>query len=273
MIRRRDQILGYLLLTIVSLTALVPLAGVLILALGPQTLGGWAPSLFQARHLSNFSTAWTSAGFGPALRTSAIITVTTVIVSVVLSVPAGYAFALMRFRGRSILFYLMVFGLLIPIEAILIPLYFDMRSLNLIDNYWSVILPDIAFSVAFGAFWMRAFFLSSARSLVEAARLDGAGSGRTLWHVLLPLARPQLLVLAALFFVWNWNDFLLPLVMLSGSSLRTAPISLVFFQSQHITNYTYLAASAVITVAPVLAVYVLLQRSFTRGVIAGAIRE
>jgi raffinose/stachyose/melibiose transport system permease protein len=272
-IRRRDQLLGYALLTIVSLTALLPLAGVLVLALGPQTMSGWAPSLSQARHFSNFTTSWTLASFGPALRTSAIITVTTVIVSVALSVPAGYAFALMRFRGRSILFYLTVFGLLIPIEAILIPLYFDMRSLNLIDNYWSVFLPDIAFSVAFGAFWMRAFFLTSARSLVEAARLDGAGSARTLWHVLLPLARPQLLVLAVLFFVWNWNDFLLPLVMLSGSSLQTAPISLVFFQSQHTTNYTYLAASALITVAPVLAVYVLLQRSFTRGVLAGAIRE
>ena len=273
MIRRRENVLGYALVSVVSLTALLPIIGVLILGLGPQSNDSGTLSLTSATHPSNFSAAWSSAGFGPAMRTSAIITVATVVISVILSVPAGYAFAMMRFRGRSVLFYLMVFGLLIPIEAILIPLYFDLRSVNLADNYWSVILPDVAFSVAFGAFWMRAFFMTSARSLVEAARLDGANSLRTLWHVLLPLARPQVTTLAVLFFVWNWNDFLLPLVMLSGSSLQTAPISLVFFESQHTTNYTYLAAGSIITMAPVVIIYVLLQRSFTRGMLAGAIKE
>jgi raffinose/stachyose/melibiose transport system permease protein len=273
MIRRRDQIAGYGLLILLSVAALGPLLGVVVLALGPAGNTSGTLSLSAATHLGNFARAWHLANFGPAMRTSAIITVGTVIVSVAFSVPAGYAFALMRFRGRSMLFYLMVFGLLIPLEAMLIPLYFDMRSLNLIDNYWSVALPDTAFSVAFGAFWMRAFFLSSARSLVEAARIDGANSLQVLWRVLLPLARPQVLTLAVLFFVWNWNDFLLPLVMLSGSSLQTVPMSLVFFQSQHLTNYTYLAAGALITIAPVLAVYLLLQRSFTRGILTGAVRD
>jgi raffinose/stachyose/melibiose transport system permease protein len=91
--------------------------------------------------------------------------------------------------------------------------------------------------------------------------------------VLLPLARPQVLTLAVLVFVWTWNDFLLPLVMLSGSTIQTAPISLVFFQSQHTTSYTYLAAAAIITALPVIAVYVLLQRSFVRGLLAGAMKE
>lgn len=273
MIRRREETIGYALLSLASLAAVLPVIGVIILALGPQTTSGGSLTLPSTPHFSNFASAWSQAGFGPALRTSAIITVVTVVVSVVLSVPAGYAFALMRFRGRSILFYLMLFGLLIPIEAILIPLYFDLRRFNLVDNYWSVILPDVAFSVAFGAFWMRAFFLTSSQSLMEAARLDGANPLRTLWYVLVPLARPQLLTLAVLFFVWNWNDFLLPLVMLSGSSLQTAPISLVFFQGQHTTNYTFLAAGALITVAPVVLVFMLLQRSFTRGVLAGAIKE
>jgi raffinose/stachyose/melibiose transport system permease protein len=266
-------VLGYIVLSLASLTALLPVIGVIIRSLGPRSTSAGSLSLSSRLHFSNFASAWSQAGFGPALRTSAIITVTMVVVSVVLSVPAGYAFALMRFRGRSILFYLMVFGLLIPIEAILIPLYFDLRRFNLVGNYWSVILPDVAFSVTFGAFWMRAFFLTSSQELMEAARLDGANSGRTLWHVLLPLARPQLLTLAVLFFVWGWNDFLLPLVMLTGSSLQTAPISLVFFQGQHTTDYTLLAAGSLITVAPVVLIFILLQRSFTRGVLAGAVKE
>jgi raffinose/stachyose/melibiose transport system permease protein len=272
-IPRRDRVLGYSVLSLASLMAILPIIGVIILSLGPPSTSAGSLSLPPQLHLSNFASAWSQAGFGPALRTSAIITVSTVLVSVILSAPAGYAFALMRFRGRSVLLYLMVFGLLIPIEAILIPLYFDLRSFNLVGNYWSVILPEVGFSVAFGAFWMRAFFLTSSRDLVEAARLDGANTVRTLWHVLLPLARPQLLTLAVLFFVWNWNDFLLPLVMLTGSSLQTAPISLVFFQGQHLTNYTFLAAGSLITVAPVVLVFIVLQRSFTRGMLAGALKE
>jgi raffinose/stachyose/melibiose transport system permease protein len=273
MITRRDQTMGYVILGIASLIALLPVIGVIMLAVGPQTNPAGGFSLPSQLHLSNISTAFSQAAFGPALRTSAIITVTTVVISVILSVPAGYALALMRFRGRSFLFFLMVFGLLIPIEAILIPLYFDLRRFSLTGSIWSVILPDVAFSVAFGAFWMRAFFLSSSQDLMHAARLDGANSIRTLWHVLLPLARPQVLTLAVLFFVWNWNDFLLPLVMLTGSTLQTAPISLVFFQGQRITNYTLLSAGALITVAPVVLVFVLLQRSFTRGMLSGAVKE
>jgi raffinose/stachyose/melibiose transport system permease protein len=273
MIRRRDQVTGHVLLTVAALVALLPLCGVVVMSLGPPTNTGGNLMLSGATHLSNFVTAWTSAGFGPALRTSTIITVSTVIFSLALSVPAGYAFAAMHFRGSSLMFYLLVFGLLIPWEAMIIPLYFDMRHFGLTDNYWSVILPDVAGSVAFGAFWMRAFFLGAARSLVEASRLDGANSMKTLRYVLLPLARPQVLTLAVLFFVWNWNDFLLPLVMLSGSSLKTATMSLVFFQGQHITNYSYLAASSLITIAPVVLVYVVMQRSFTRGILGGAIKE
>jgi raffinose/stachyose/melibiose transport system permease protein len=265
--------MGYVILGVASLIALLPVIGVIILAVGPQTTATGGFSFPSQLHLSNFSAAFNQAGFGPALRTSAIITVSTCAVSVVLSVPAGYALALMRFRGRSFLFYLLVFGLLIPIEAILIPLYFDLRRFNLTGSIWSVILPDVAFSVAFGAFWMRAFFLSSSQDLMEAARLDGANSLRTLWHVLLPLARPQVLTLGVLFFVWNWNDFLLPLVMLTGSTLQTAPISLVFFEGQRMTNYTFLAAGSLITVAPVVLVFVLLQRSFTRGMLSGALKE
>lgn len=111
---------------------------------------------------------------------------------------AGFAFGTMRFRGRSVLFYLLLLGLLIPLEAMIIPLYFDLRRFGLTGNYWSVILPDSALSTAFGCFWMRAFFLSAPRSLVEAARLDGATVLTRLRRVLLPLARPQVLTLAVL---------------------------------------------------------------------------
>ena len=273
MIRRKDRVLGYAILVIAVLVAVVPFVGVLILSLGEPGNSGASLSFSTATHWSNFSEVWNTAGFSSSMATSALITSIVVAVSVVLSVPAGYALALTTFRGRRLLFVLMVFGLLIPIEAMIVPLYFDMRSVNLADSIWAVILPEVGFSVAFGAFWMRAYFLTSPRTLVEAARLDGADSFQTLMRILLPLARPQMLTLAVLFFVWNWNDFLLPLVMLAGSDLQTAPIALVFFQGQHTTNYTYLAAGSLIVIAPVVLLYAVLQRSFARGILAGAIKE
>lgn len=272
MIGRSERIVGYVILTVASVVAVLPLLGVMVMGLNSPDSASDTPSLTDARHFGNFTAVWQQAGFGSALRASAIIAVATVVITVVTSVPAGYAFATMKFRGRSALFYALLFGLLVPLEAMIIPLYFDLRPFGLTGNYLGVILPDTALSIAFGTFWMRAFFLSAPRSLVEAARLDGANALTTLRAVLLPLARPQMLTLAVLVFVWTWNDFLLPLVMLSGSDIQTAPISLVYFQGQHTTNFTYLAGAAIITVVPVVVIYVLLQRSFARGMLTGAMK-
>ena len=142
------------------------------------------------------------------------------------SILAGYAFGLMRFRGSSVLFYVFLLGLMVPTEAIIVPLYYDLRDLHLTNTYWALILPQIATSVAFGTYWMRTYFRSVPRSLIEAARIDGASSWFTLWRVLLPLARPAVLTMTVLLFMWTWNEFLLALVMVSDECLRTAPLGL-----------------------------------------------
>jgi raffinose/stachyose/melibiose transport system permease protein len=272
MIGRIERATGYAILSVATVIAVLPLLSVVVMALNSPAGVSDTPSFREATHFGNFAAVWQQAGFGASLRASAIIALATVAITVVASVPAGYAFAIMKFRGRSLLFYAVLLGLLIPLEAMIIPLYFDLRPFGLTGNYWGVILPDSALSIAFGVFWMRAFFLSAPRSLIEAARIDGANALTTLRAVLLPLARPQMLTLALLVFVWTWNDFLLPLVMLSGSSIQTAPISLVYFQGQHTTNFTYLAGAAIITVIPVVMIYLLLQRSFARGMLTGAIK-
>jgi len=273
MISRRDVVVGYLLLSLAAVISLGPILGVVILALGEPGGIGASLDITKATNFGNFAEVWGKGDFGPALRTSLIITSVVVLVSVAFSAPAGYAFALMRFPGRTAVFALLILGILMPLESMIVPLFLDMRRLNLDNNYWSVILPQIGFSVAFGAFWMRAYFIQSARSLMDAARIDGANSWTTLTRVLLPLARPQLLTLAVLFFVWNWNDFLLPLVMLSGSDLQTAPMALVTFEGARRTDFAYLGAASLLTIAPVIAVFVLLQRSFTRGILAGSVKE
>ena len=271
MTSRREASVAYAVLGAFSLLALLPLVGIVFTALqDPDGLAAFGS--FDGLHLGNFADAWRDGNFGPYLRSSVIVTVVVVVVAGMLSILAGYAFGLMRFRGANLLFYLFLLGLMVPTEAIIVPLYYDLRDLNLTNTYWALILPQIGTSVAFGTFWMRAFFLSVPRSLVEAARIDGASSWFTLWRVLLPLARPAVLTMTVLLFMWTWNEFLLALVMVTDESLRTAPLGLSFFQGRNQDDLTLLAAGAVIVALPVVALYVFLQRHFIRGMLAGAVK-
>ena len=180
----------------------------------------------------------------------------------------------MRFRGSDALFYLLLIGLIFPYEATVIPLYYLFRDVGLTDSLWALILPQIGLSIPFGTFWMRAFFRSTPGPLVEAARLDGASSLTTLVRVLLPQARPALTTLVVLVFMWTWNEFLLALVMIQSDELRTAPLGLALFAgANRQLDPTLTAAAAVLVALPIVIVYVFLQRSFIRGMFAGAVKE
>jgi len=176
----------------------------------------------------------------------------------------------MRFPGGTLLFWVLLVGIMVPTEAIVVPLYFDLRTLNLTDTYVALILPQVAQSVAFGTFWMRAYFLSSSRDVVEAARIDGAGHWQTLWRVLAPMGRPAIVTLMLLTFMWTWNEFLIPLVMVTSENLRTAPLGLAFFQGQYTSGVALLAAGAVIVALPIVVLYLILQRHFIQGIVEGS---
>jgi raffinose/stachyose/melibiose transport system permease protein len=271
MTSRREQATTYAILGVFSLLALLPIVGIVFTALqdpgsgaGFGRLGGFHPG--------NFADAWDQGNFGSYLKSSLIVAAVVVSVSSLLSIMAGYAFGMMRFRGSETLFYLILLGLMVPTEAIVVPLYYDFRDLSLTNTYWALILPQIGTSVAFGTFWMRTFFRAVPRSLVEAARIDGASSWLTLWRVLLPLAKPAVLTMCLLLFMWTWNEFLLALVMVSDEGLRTAPLGLSFFQGRNSSDLSLLAAGAVIVATPVVVLYVFLQRHFIRGMVSGAVK-
>jgi raffinose/stachyose/melibiose transport system permease protein len=171
-----------------------------------------------------------------------------------------------------VLFYVFIVGLVMPFEATIVPLYYDLRQLSLTGTYWSVILPVAALNIAFGTFWMRAFFLASPRSIIDAARLDGASTFTLLWRILLPFARPAVLTLIVLLVLYTWNDFYLSLVMLTDPALQTAPVRLALFETQRTQNIPGVAAAAVIVSLPVFLVYIALQRQFIRGMLSGAIK-
>jgi raffinose/stachyose/melibiose transport system permease protein len=271
MIARREQALTYTVLGLFSLLALAPIVGIVLTALqSPDSVRAFGA--LDGIHLANFSKAWDQGNFGSYLRSSVIVAAAVVAISSVLSILAGYAFGTMRFRGSQILFYVFLLGLMVPTEAMIVPLYYDFRDLGLTDTYWALILPQAGTSIAFGTFWMRAFFRSVPRSLGEAARLDGATSWSALWRVVLPLGRPAVVTMMVLVFMWTWNEFLLALVMVSDESLRTAPLGLAFFQGRNTSDFSLLAAGSVIVALPVVVLYVFLQRHFIRGMLTGAVK-
>jgi raffinose/stachyose/melibiose transport system permease protein len=269
---RLDRTINYAILVAFSVIALYPIIGIFLVALhkpGEQVGGFSLPDGFD---LENFRRAWDVAEFSSYLRSSAIVAVAVVSVSTVLSILAGYAFGTFRFRGDNVLFFVLLLGIIMPYEAVIVPLYYDLRSINLTDTYWGLILPQIGFAVPFGTFWMRAFFLAAPRSLIEAARIDGASSFSILWRVLLPFGKPAVLTMVVLMFMWTWNEFLLALVMITDESLRTAPLGLAFFQTRFTTDVPGIAAAAVIIALPIVVVYMVFQRHFIRGMMSGAIK-
>jgi raffinose/stachyose/melibiose transport system permease protein len=209
-------------------------------------------------------------GFAASFTTSAIVAIVMVPASIVLSVVAGFAFATMRFRGSRALFYLFVLGLIIPTEATIVPLFYDVRALGLLDTYWALILLETSGELAFGVFWMRAAFLSAPASLLEAARIDGARSWQILWSVMVPFARPAILTLAVLAFADSWNEFFLALVFTTDRV--TAPFGLASFSGRYTTNIPLVSAGAVIVAVPILIVFVIFQRQFMRGMLTGAVK-
>lgn len=266
-------ILTYVLLSLFLAIAFLPFFSIFLAAFKTEAeIAQGAFVLPQQWRLDAFVKAWEQANFALYFRSSVIVAVPVVVISVILSILTGYAFGTMRFAGSQWLFVLFLLGLMVPFEAVVIPLYYRMRAVRLTDTYWALILPQIGLSVSFGTFWMRGFFKNAPGELLDAALIDGCNSFSALWRVLLPLARPAILTLIVLLFMWTWNEFLLALVMVSQEGLRTLPVGLAFFQGRHTAQVPLLAAGSLIVSGPILLVYVIFQRYFIRGMTAGAIR-
>jgi raffinose/stachyose/melibiose transport system permease protein len=272
---RIDRVVTYGVLAAFAIGALYPALSILSLALHTRNdlVTGFA--FPTDPKLDSFRAAWDQADFATGFRSSLLVATTVTAVSAALSIGTGYAFGTMRVRGDRLVFNLMLLGIVFPFEASVIPLYYDFKWAGLLNTYWALILPQIGQSVAFGTFWMRAYFLSTPRALTDAARMDGASTFRVLTEVLLPQARPALLTLCALVFTYTWNEFLLALVLVSGDpDKQTAPLALSFFAgAERAGDPTKVAAAAVLVAMPVVIVYIVLQRHFIRGMLAGAIKE
>jgi raffinose/stachyose/melibiose transport system permease protein len=273
MLSRAERSASLAILLLAAVVTLYPLLALVSTALTPAHGSSSGISFSPHLSLSAFSYAWQAGDFSRFMLNTAIVTVAVVVISAVIAVPAGYAIALARPPGARWVLYTAVFGFMLPVEALIVPWYYQFRSLNLVNTYWAMILPQVAQSIAFGTFWMYVAFRSIPRSLSESALIDGASPVTLLWRILVPNVGPAVKTMAALVFLWTWNSFLLPLVMVSNQNLFTVTVGLSAFQGAHFNNYAALAAGSCLAALPVVLVYLFAQRSFIAGLFAGSLVE
>lgn len=201
--------------------------------------------------------------FGWAFNTGVIL-VFAVVITVFINLLCGYAFAKFRFAGRNILFMAILSTLMIPIQVIIVPLFLIVAQLDLLNDYWGVILPRAA--EAFGIFMVRQFMVSIPDELIEAARIDGASELGIFFKVVVPLSKPIIAVLIIFTAMWRWNDFALPLVILTQQDMYTVQLGLNLLRGQYNTEWTYIMAIASLSLVPILAIFVFFQRQLVQGI-------
>jgi alpha-1,4-digalacturonate transport system permease protein len=256
----------FVVVLVLALVWVFPLYWMVVTALSSRAdlVAGRVSLLPHAVDLGGFRRALTEFPVLQWLQNSFAIAVVAVVITIVVDVTAGYVLAKHRFPGRSVVFFLILATLMIPIQTLLIPQFDLVNDLGWINSYWAVIVPRSA--EAFGVFLARQYFLSLPDELLEAAQLDGAGQFRTLWSIVLPLSRPLIAVLLVMTFMYRWNEFAWPLVALRDPDLYTLPVGLSFLQGQYTTDYPALMAGALVSILPVLVLFGVAQRQFVAGI-------
>ncbi|MEM7043873.1 MAG: carbohydrate ABC transporter permease [Pseudomonadota bacterium] len=263
----------YAVLTAVSVLLLAPLILTLFTAFKPPAQIAEAPWLLpDPPVLTNFATAWSEGRFSQYFLNSVIISTVDVLIMVPLASMTAYGLVFLNIPGRRSLLLLFLAGLIVPPVAIILPLYTTVRDFGLVNTHLGVILADVALALPLFLFLMYAFFVKLPKELHDAAKIDGAGELRTFWSVMLPLAKPAVITVALLEFLFSWNDLLLRLVFLTTDSLRTLTVGLLFFQGTMTRNVAGITAAAVIMAIPIVVLFLTFQRHFMQGMTAGAVK-
>lgn len=270
--QRARSIIGYLLLCLVALGFMVPLIYMIATSLKPANEVFTSPPTLWGSELrwENYVEAFTYLPFGRFLLNGLVVAVSGTAINMAVAVLSGYAFSRIRWRGSSIVFMLFLATLMIPQDVLVVPMYVMMQQFGWVDTLQALIVPW-AFT-ALGAFLLRQFFLTVPGELDDAARVDGAGTVRTFFSIMLPLARPSLAVLAVFTFISYWNSFLWPLIVVNDvNAYGTIPLGLQQFFGQQGNQWHLVMAAAVLSMLPTVLLLVLLQRHLVRGIVTSGL--
>ncbi|QYN37346.1 carbohydrate ABC transporter permease [Pseudonocardia sp. DSM 110487] len=213
---------------------------------------------------ANYVEALTAFDFGHYFLNSTLVTVLATLLTLAVNAMAAYALAKYNFRGRDTLFLVTLATIMIPLQVIFLPVYQVVTSLGLVNTLWGMIIPAAATPT--GVFLLRQYMLSLPDDLIEAARIDGAGEFRIFLRIILPLCRPALAVVAIFSVIWRWNDFLWPLIIAQDESVYTLPVALARFSGQLVVPFHLVLAMSVLSIVPVVVLFLLLQRQIIAGI-------
>lgn len=249
-----------------GLVVLLPIIWMVFTAFKPEAdIVSYPPTLWPRElTLDHFVEVWERIPFARLYLNTIIFAGGVTLISLLFDSMAAYALARIPFKGRGIVFVLILLLLMLPFQVTLIPLYDMLSGMGLTNTLPGLIIPRM--TNAFGIFFLTQFFLSLPKDLEEAARMDGASEWRIYWGIIMPLARPALLTLGLFHFQYNWNDLLWPLVMSSSVETSTLPAGLALFMGQHVVEYGLLMAGSLLALLPVVIFFLLIQRSFVAGI-------
>ncbi|MYS85141.1 carbohydrate ABC transporter permease [Embleya scabrispora] len=271
--RRRNSILLTSGLAIALAAVAIPFYWLVIAGThSSDDIFGSPPPLLPGGHLGeNLASLQETASFGRVVLNSALIAAIYTICAGAVCTLAGYAFAKYRFKGRDPLFGVLMLGLVIPTQVTLVPLFKMMAELQWLDTYQAVIMPNLA--LPFGIFLMRQSMAALPDELLDAGRMDGCGEFRLFWKVALPPMKPALAALGIFLFLYQWNDFIWPLIVLRDNTSFTIPVALASLQGVDDTDYGALFTGTAVASIPMVIVFLALQRHFVSGLLAGAVKE
>jgi alpha-1,4-digalacturonate transport system permease protein len=228
-------------------------------------LGARPPKILPTRWaFENYTEAFQMYNYKRYFMNSVIVTSVATVLTLLINSMAAYAFAKYNFRGRDGLFVMTLAMIMIPLQVILIPIYLVVSSLGLVNTYWGMIIPAAATPT--GVFILRQYMLTIPDELIEAARIDGAGEFRIFARIVLPLCRPALAVVAIFSILWRWNDFIWPLLIAQKEELYTLPVALALLNGQLVVPYNIVLAMSVMSIIPVLFMFVFMQRQIIQGI-------
>jgi multiple sugar transport system permease protein len=260
------------LLVVGGVAAVFPLLWMLAVSfMAPGEASHFPPPVLP-RHatLVNYRTLFADAGIGRYFLNSLLLALGATLLSLLFNVGAGYAFAKLHFRGREKLFRMLLGALVIPGQVAMLPLFLMLKQLGLVNSFAGVLIPSMA--SIFGIFLVRQYALTIPDALLEAARLDGAGELRIFRLIVLPLLGPILVTLALFSFLGSWNDFMWPLIVLTDKDMYTLPVAIALLSSEHVQDNELMMAGSVLTVVPVLLIFLALQRYYLQGLTMGSVK-
>ena len=228
------------------------------------------PLLPENPSLQNYRQLFESYGIGQYLANSLLVSTLATGLALIFTIPAGYAFAKMRFHGRDATFKLLIAALVVPGQIGMLPLFLELKAMGLVNSYAGALVPWLA--GIFGIFLVRKYCLSIPDEMLEAARIDGAGEWQILRRIILPLLTPVVVTLALFVFLGSWNDFMWPLIILADQDLYTLPVALAAMSREHVQDNELMMAGAVVTTLPVLILFVALQCFYLSGLLAGSVK-